>query len=62
MQIDALDGQTKQIIKPTKIAGKFVLFGGGYVEDANVTLYSAFASLPSLYDKPDLLENQLLLF
>ena len=57
MQIDALDGQTKQIIKPTKIAGKFVLFGGGYVEDANVTRYSAFASLPSSYDKPTVLPS-----
>ena len=39
------------MIKPTKIAGSFVLFGGGSVEAANVTLYSAFSATPKTYDE-----------
>ena len=40
------------MIKPTKIAGNFALFGGGYVKEANVTMYTAFSALPSSYDEP----------
>ena len=40
------------MVKPTKIAGKFVLFGGGKVPGANVPVFPTFSALPDSYDAP----------
>ena len=50
------------MIKPTKIAGSFVLFGGGSVEAANVTLYSAFSAMPKTYDERKALPGMFTMF
>ena len=50
------------MIKPTKIAGKFVLFGGGAFEAANVTVYTAFSATPKTYDERKALPGMFTMF